>query len=446
MSTNVLGARSPLFLPAGARAFVEPGHIDVMSNMHLMRQIGLIEEISGSDRGTSTQSDIVTQTTDGVSLDRVWADFQAVLASYNARRTTMVDFLTYKVTNPVETVMQATGGDDFEIASEFGVPKGLRTKASSFQMGFPFEWYDVAGRFTWKFLIDASAAQVESIHNSIIEADNRLVFGEVMRTLFDNTNRAADINDRPYTVYAAYNGDGTVPPQYKSTTFPGTHTHYMVSGSLNTDRTANAPVGSGGDAGSGALISGFHLDALIKNVTEHGFDAANNSTIVVMLNSAETARVRNFRNVANLSAAAAAVKGLNATYDFIPAQGTPSLLMPRDMIVGTAQQPANTYQGLKVVGSYGDALIVEEDYIPSGYAVCFATGGTNSLTNPLGIREHTTPGLRGLRLVKGRDNDYPLQESYYQRGFGVGIRQRGSLALMQFKDSGTYAVPTAYAR
>lgn len=445
MGTDLISRsdRPTLLLPAGARGFVQPGHIDVMRQEALLREIGLIEGMGGADRGTSQQSDIITQTTDGVDLGSVWSDFQQVLAAYNARRTGLVNFLTYGVTNPVETVSQANGDAEFEIASEYGVPKSVRTGATYFQMGFPFEWYDIAGRFTWKFLIDASAGQVESIHNAIIEADNRLVFGEVMKTLFDNTNRAANILDRPYTVYSLYNGtDGTTPPTYKSTSFAASHSHYMVSGMTNAAGTDVGAV-----AGTGLKIAGVHLDALLKNITEHGFDAASGAQLIVMVNSTESARIRNFRNLANLSAQAAAVGGLQATYDFIPAQGTPSLLLPRDLVVpGNANPPAATYQGLKVIGQYGDALIVEEDYIPSGYLVAFATGGTNGLTNPLGIREHATTSLRGLRLVKGRDPDYPLQESYYQRGFGVGIRQRGSAAIMRLADSGAYSVPTAYQR
>jgi len=426
---SAIFAPSRLYLPAGSRSFVQPGHIDVLADKSMREALGITLGFEGGDRGFNQQSDVVTQTADGVDLNTVWRDFQAVLQAYNARRNNLISFLTYSVSNPTETVMQATGGDDFEVASEYGVPKSVRTRMSSFQMGFPFEWYDIAGRFTWKFLMDATLAQVDSVHNAIVEADNRLVFGEVFKTLFDPTNRVADILERPYTVYALYNGDGTVPPAYKSTTFSGTHSHYMVSGA--------------------AALRGQDLDALLNNITEHGFDAASGATLIVMVNKQESNRIRNFRNIANLSATAAAVDSgaYAATYDFIPAQGTPSLLMPRDMIVGQAQQPANTYQGLKVVGAYGDALVVEEDYIPAGYLVAFATGGSNNLTNPLGIREHANAAYRGLRLVKTREtNSYPLQDSYYQRGFGVGIRQRGSAALMQVKASGTYAVPAAYAR
>jgi hypothetical protein len=99
---------------------------------------------------------------------------------------------------------------------------------------------------------------------------------------------------------------------------------------------------------------------------------------------------------------------------------------------------------MTVIGSYGEWTIVQEDYIPAGYMVGFATGGQDSLTNPLGIREHANTALRGLRLVKGRSDDYPLQEAYYQRGFGVGIAQRGGAVVMKIT-TGAYTIPTQYA-
>jgi hypothetical protein len=83
--------------------------------------------------------------------------------------------------------------------------------------------------------------------------------------------------------------------------------------------------------------------------------------------------------------------------------------------------------------------------MPAKYMVAFATGGQNGVQNPVGIRQHSNPALRGLRLVKGRSPDYPLQEAYYQRGFGTGIRHRGAGVVMQVKASGSYTLPTEYS-
>ena len=93
---------------------------------------------------------------------------------------------------------------------------------------------------------------------------------------------------------------------------------------------------------------------------------------------------------------------------------------------------------------YGNVLIVQEDLIPAGYVVLAATGGPDNLQNPVGLREHANASLRGLRLVKGPVADYPLIDSFYNRGFGTGIRQRGGAAVMQITTSATYTPPASY--
>lgn len=398
---------------------VASGHIDVMRDPRLRKQLGLVTAIAGGDRGYNTEGDVITETVDGVQLNNIWAEFQATLNIQNSRRNALVSFLTYGVNEPVETVVQFGGGEDFEEASEFGEPKSMRPNSSYFQMGFDFKWYDTATRFTWKYLAEASASQIESVHQSVLEADNRLVFNEIMRTLFRNTNRSVDIKNRPYNVYAFYNADGTVPPPYKTTTFDGTHNHYLVNGN--------------------ATVRSTDVDAVYNHLQHHGYSKSNGAELVLMVNVQEGDVIRNFRSVPN---------GGTAKFDFIPATNQATFMVPQIFLTGTqivGSRPGGTFRGMDVIGSYGDFLIIQEDYIPAGYMVGFATGGDTSLTNPIGIREHARTELRGLRIVKGRVPDYPLQDSMYQRGFGTGIRQRGAGVVMQIKATGSYVAPTQYA-
>lgn len=417
---SVVGSKDLLYFPVTHEYGAVPkGHIDVMRDPRLRKQLGIVTAIAGGDRGYNTEGDVITETVDGVPLNNIWAEFQQTLAVQNARRDALVSFLTYTVDQPVETVPQFGGGEDFEIASEFGVPKSQRPTSSYFQMGFDFEWYDTASRFTWKYLAEATASQIESVHQSILEADNRLVFNEVMRTLFSNANRSVDIRNRPYTVYAFYNADGTVPPDYKSNTFDGTHTHYLVSGA--------------------ATIDSGDVDTMLTQLQHHGYSKSNGAELVLLVNQQEGDVIRTFRSPPN---------GGTAKYDFIPATNQATFMIPQIFLTGTqivGTRPGGTFRGMDVIGSYGDFLIIQEDYIPAGYIVAFATGGDQSLTNPIGIREHARQELRGLRIVKGRVPDYPLQDSYYQRGFGTGIRQRGAGAVMQIKAAGGYAPPAQYA-
>lgn len=364
-------------------------------------------------RGYNASADILTRTADGRDLNDLWNEFQTVVALQNERRQRLINFLTFAVTNNIEDVPQISG-DDFEEASEYGEPKGIRPGLTYFSLGYTFKWYDLAARFTWKFLADAPASQVEAINQSALDADNRLVFKEVMRTLFRNTNRTADINGQNYNVYTFYNNDGTVPPAYKSNTFDGTHTHFLAS--------------------NGALEPA-DVQSMIDHVTHHGYGPDNGSTVVLMVNPQEANIIRTFRALTN-----------GALYDFVPSASQPALIVPNsDGLLGN--RPPSSIAGLSVIGSYGNALIVQEDYVPAGYLALFSTGGEAGLLNPIGFREHANPGLRGLRLVKGATLDYPLIDSFYQRGFGTGVRQRGAAVVMKVTASGdtTYTVPAMYA-
>jgi hypothetical protein len=129
------------------------------------------------------------------------------------------------------------------------------------------------------------------------------------------------------------------------------------------------------------------------------------------------------------------------TYDFIPSPGYGAgIYLPQNG--GIIDRPAGTVRGQ--IGTYGPFIVVEEDYLPAGYVFGFATGGEENIGNPVGIREHDNASLRGLRLVKGREPDYPLVDSFYQHGFGTGIRHRGAGVVMQIT-AGAYSTPAAYA-
>lgn len=389
-----------------------------------LRSLGAMLAVQGAaGRGTNAHGDIVYATADAIPVNDLWAEFQQAIGLLNAERQAIVDFLTYGVGAPYENVIQGSTTVDFELASEFGEPVGVRPVGPvTFSLGYGFEWYDIAARFTWRYLADAPAAQVQATNNMILEADNRLVFNGVMKTVFNPTNLASTIEGRPYTVYKFYNADGTVPPAYKSYTHAGTHNHFLVSGA--------------------AAIDAGDIDDIELHLTHHGYSVASGVRLVLMLNKQEADVVRNFRSVVN---------GGTAKYDFIPARNSVPYMLPINPTTGNvltlppgSAQPAPTLAGLDVVGSYGPFLVVNEDYIPPGYVFSFATGGRANLTNPVGFREHANPALRGLQLVKGRTPDYPLLDSFYTRGFGTGVRQRGAGVVMQIKTTGAYVPPALY--
>lgn len=360
-------------------------------------------------RGISTGGDVVKATVDGVDTNAIWQEFIATLNERNTARDNLLSFLGYRTTAVGDQVAQTTDVDDFEEASEFGVPKSLRAPGTFLTLGFNFKWFDAATRFTWKFLMDADRGQVEAVHNAALEADNRLVFKACMGALFNPANRT---NDEGLTVFGLYNADSTIPPEHAGVTFDGTHDHYLVSGA--------------------ATLDGNDILDVTRHVQHHGHgDVARGGRVVVFMNPAEAEVARSI------------TRGATSAVDFIPSTDAPAFLTDQTIVGDRA--PASLGR-IPIFGSLGSAWLSESALIPAGYIVAVAVyAGGNDQRNVLAIREHVRADARGLRQIPGGNGSYPLQDSYYSRGFGTGIRQRGGAAVMQIKAAGTYDVPVAFS-
>lgn len=367
--------------------------------------------------GYNTSGDVLTRTRDGQDLNALWQAYQDALNAFNATRQPLLDLLTFSVQDIIEDVPQAIE-EDFEEASEFGLPKSIRPNMTVQQRAYDFKWYDVSTRFTFQFLADATAGQVDTIAAQVLEADNRLQFQKVMKRLFNNNNSSTTIQGTAYNAKPLYNADSEYIPPFKTNTFnPATHTHYVTSGAATVD--------SGDFEQAAGLLE------------EHGYNRQNGYQIVIMVNPAQvTPAMRAWRaGVTNQNAAV-------ASYDFIPPSGTNIILPSTVQLFGG--QPSSTWAGFDVVGAYGPYLVVQDGNIPSGYIFAFATAGSAQSANLIGIREHANTSLRGLILRGGDRNQYPLINSTYVHGFGTGVRTRGAGAVMQITASGSYTVPTLY--
>lgn len=358
-------------------------------------------------RGYNAAGDAVSTLSDGTNTNNLFIEFAQAAAAQNAKRDGVAGLLSFQTTNAYDEVLQGAGDFAFEQASEYGEPVGHRVAPSGLPCGYTFTFFDIAVRTTWRFLIDATAEQVRANTAAVLEADNRQVFDGIMSALFDPAQR---LSPEGNPVYGLYNADGTVPPTVDGATFAGSHNHYLTSG--------------------GATFDGADLSGLVGHVTHHGYGTGGNGQMLVMANPSDVETMRAFRVASGAPA------------DFIPSAAAPAYLTA-EAIMGKVA-PA-TYGNLPVAGSYGSAWIVPDSLIPTGYLLAVASGGPNSATNPVGFREHPRSDLRGLRQVGGPDNRYPLQDSFWARGFGTGVRHRGAAAVMQVT-AGSYAAPARYAR
>jgi hypothetical protein len=365
--------------------------------------------ISGGEQGFNERADVIVAA-DGTDLNEFWNEVNATIRMRNAQRNRITDQLVTRVTGAV-TAVNVPSQVDFEKASEYGQPVGIRGGFTRYFRGYDFDFYDIGLRYTWMALAEMDRQQLEMHNNLALDADNKLIFNRVMKTLFNSLNLTGvtDKNE-PVTVFKFYNADGEVPPPYATTTFNGTHNHYITSG--------------------GATLTYANLTTINNDLGSHGYTLQNGYQLVLWVNKQEADVIRTFKTATG------------APFDFVP---NPAYYGGAVFLPTTGQYvggPGGTVPG--EVGTWGPFHVVEEPYVPAGYVVALVSGGPENLQNPIGFREHANPAYRGLKIIPGQRSDYPLLDSFYRRGFGTGIRQRGGGIVMQVTASGTYTIPAAY--
>ncbi|MFC9790858.1 hypothetical protein [Rhodococcus sp. NPDC127528] len=369
--------------------------------------------MSGGDSGYNDEGGIlVNQTSDGVDLNTIWGEVAEVLNLFNAERSRLTSLLSYPTTAIADAVPQSIGSESFDVASEYGEPTGIREAADALLLGYDFTDYDKASRFTWKFLRDATAEQARSVITRILEADNKLTTTTILDRLFNPEERH---NEHGHRVFGLWTGsDGLTPPPYLGKEFPSTVSHYLASGAAQLDSA--------------------DVEDLIRAVTGKGYGRQRGSQLLILANPTEGEQIQMWKRGVESRPGGPLPK-----YDFIPSASAPAYLTD-DNIVG--QVAPGTYNDLPVAGSYGPAWLIESQFVPLGYIAVVASGGPNSDTNPVAFREHMNESYRGLRVIPGRDQRYPLQDSFFARGFGTGVRHRGAAAVLQVTTGSTYTAPS----
>ncbi len=329
--------------------------------------------------GISTRGDVlVNQTADGVDLNAVWDDFADLLNLWNTERTTLTDLLVFRTTATGEAVAQNVAVPSFEEATDLGVPKSANVPGDALLLGYTFKDWDLAGRFSWRFLRDADLRQVESVMNGILSADNKLTTGTILRRIFDPTERKNEFGHR---VFGLYNGtDGIAPPPYLGRTFDPSATHYITSQASQID-------------------SGDIEDA-VRLITRKGYGMQPNSKLLIIANPDQGEEIMSWRaGHESRPAEGSETSGPIARYDFIPAADAPAFITPTGELIG--EQVPGQWSGVKIEGSYGPTLLVQSDFVPSGYVLVVASYGPNSPYNAIGFRQHPNTAYQNLRVIPG---------------------------------------------
>ncbi len=207
---------------------------------------------------------------------------------------------------------------------------------------------------------------------------------------------------------------GMTPPNWLGKSFPVNHTHYRATGNAAIDST--------------------DLLEANKAIREHGYGLVDSDQVLIALvNEVESEEIQSF---------CAGVENNNSAiskWDFIPASNQPVFMLAGGgALVG--EQPDGSIFDLPTVGKYGPVYVVESSFVPEGYFSIVAAAGPGNPSNAIGVRQHENTAYQGLRQLPGPVNGYPLQESFYTRSFGVGVRHRGAAVCYKL-GAGPYTAP-----
>lgn len=333
-----------------------------------------------------------TVTVDGQPIDEIWNEINRRTALFNQHAQALVGLMSFRLDRAQEKV-SVYDTAAFEEATEFGRPGKVRVRQIS--RGFPLKHYDLGYGYTREFIDSARASQLLAVQNKVESAYWALELDIAMSALFNNANAT---DEDGISVKRLYNADGEIPPQYKRVTHDGTHTHYLTTGN-SSPTLAN-------------------IQTLEGHLLHHGY-GDNGEQLVLLANRTDMLNIRGLA-------------------EFIEAESSQVPIVRDGQIVGLT---SNAPEGLSPEGYIGKFVVVQEDMVPVGYLVAFATGGLLADENPLGIREHENASIRGLRLVEGPNGRYPLIDAVYDSYLGAGVRHRGGAAIMQVT-AGAYTVPT----
>ena len=333
-------------------------------------------------------------TVDGQSVNEIWADMQAMLAAFNASNDQVVSLLSFTTEKSNEKVGVPIN-PGFQKATEFGRPSKIRFK--NIARGFPIDHFDLGDGYTQEYIDSAVGAQLMAVQATILNAWTELEREVVMEAMFNDTN-VTDQDD--INVKRLYNNDGEIPPKIKRWTHIGSHTHYLFNG------------------GGGFLQA--NLDTMSEHLVHHGFREFGDAAFLLLAHRDDVATIRGFAN-------------------WIPSEEStrPDLLSGSGVVRGLMRRQGTG--GLQVEGWINDWTVIEFNDMISGYLLGIVSGGPLDVRNIVGLRVHENPSVRGLRLIEGNRQNYPLYESVYDGYMGAGVGQRGAGIIMQ--NAGSYTVP-----
>lgn len=323
-----------------------------------------------------------------------------------------LDWLNAQVADQMGMIAETTtdvrrvwgGSEDGEMVEvdETGVARTQKAEMGE-EIDFPLRKFSRSTGWTADYMARATPADLATRVLKFESAYVTRLRQELAAALFAKAN---------YSV-VDYLGDGTtlsikrlknadamaVPNAPDGTTFAATHQHY------------NGTVG--------ASLAVADIDAVIANVTQHGF-----TNVQLIINQADVATLVGLASTKFVALTLAVVA--------LPARVTGTV---ETQVV--TDDPAN-----KLVGYWAGYPVITRSWVPDDYYLAVAVDAPQK---PVVHRIDKFTALNGLRLV-AQFGQHPLTAQTYEAEIGFGVWGRTSAAILDGAHQTTYSNPSGLVR
>ena len=284
---------------------------------------------------------------------------------------------------------------------EMSRPDVQKITVNPTMMGLPLRIRQVAYGVTQLFMQTKTIGDLEQVVTACTDADVKDRLASIRAALFNPTDnltyRDRFVDNITLPIRTLVNADGTyIPPDQFGNIFnPNTHTHFLATSSFGAS----------------------DLQALVDTIVEH---YASGSVRIYISRGLETT-----------------VRGFTGFYPYWDGRLTPSVNQTNAL--GVELDILNIYN--RPIGIFGAAEIWVKPWVPSSY--CF--GFNTDAPKPLAMRTRPTAGVaRGDLRIAAQYDMYPLQATFMEREYGVGVVERTNGACL-YTGGGSYVAPATWS-
>ena len=334
----------------------------------------------------------------------IWDEAQRYIAAQNAALNGILATFVDETTAEHQRRYRLPGGGMLQRRG--GQAQSGAVKASGYwDVAFPIDEYgdQVAGDDV--SLAYMTAGELDRHIQTVNVRNINTVRFEVLRALLSNVAWTyPDSLHGNLTIQPLANGDTVVYPPVIGSASEATDDHYVVAGYAATDiSNTNDPVAG----------------IAIPELEEHFGQVTGGSPVAMLINTAQVAKVSDL----------AAIVPVPDNY-----------VIPGDNVTlptGLPMLPG------RVIGRHTNgAWVAQWDWIPSGYAMALHLEAPKPLVKRV---DPADTGLPSDLALVSQDAEYPFRAAHWRNRFGFGVGNRLNGVVIQFKASGSYDVPTAYA-